>query len=784
MAKIQDGGKPKIEVSEKSGDANSNGDNNPKLVSHLATSSVHGSTYNGLQNLQLNAHKAGMQGLDTRKINEIIQKASEGSRFYLHKQKRQKVLDEKINEMKQQVEKCSQEEIQRAEKNMNKLAAELEFERDLTHTIVHVDMDMFYAAVEMRDDPRLQDKPMAVGGPGMLSTSNYAARKYGVRAAMPGFIGKKLCPELIIVPPDFTKYKEASKQVQEIFAEYDPNFSPMSLDEAFLDITKYIVENGKQYEKDADDSNVTVGEAIVNEMRHKIHEKTHLTASAGIACNTRLSKVCSDLNKPNGQFYLPPDLQKINEFVRSLAIRKVCGIGNVMEQHLAALDITKCGQLWDKRGVLYLTFSEISYTNFLTIALGLGHTTLDAQSERERKSISNETTFKSTQDSKAIFSIAEEQCHELSEEMEKKEILGKVFTLKIKTADFQIKSRSFTLPQASSSYDVMISATRRLLQKEMEASLEPLCLRLLGVRMSTLIHASEIGSGRQTTITQLFSRPTQKLSQNPIENIKKDAFDKTSCDLDFSDTNNVNHFRYKGTESNSESIIKEGLLQGVSEIKKYECPVCKESIPAPNLFSFNKHVDKCLEEATSNPCSDLEKTTEYGNKEESKGSGLCNKKSEIGKDNNDLKNEGIFTFYEYESEDEYEYENYDEEIENNPKQEISNLKNEVGDTNFKDDSNENPSSCKPSTSSSTEQSYLCPVCQKQKFSNISNLNTHVDECLNEGTISDLLESVDSVIQNSTNFITQPHAKRKLVSDSKPSKKKKIDNTLDKYFSSS
>ncbi|CAL4166367.1 unnamed protein product, partial [Meganyctiphanes norvegica] len=777
MAKIQDGQKTKFDESENSEDDKSEGENGPKLVQQLATSSTHGKRC-GLQNLQLNAHKAGMQGLDTNKINEIIQKASEGSRFYLHKQKRQKILDEKINEMKQQIESFSQEQLQKSEEFMNRLVAELESERNLTHTIVHVDMDMFYAAVEMRDDIRLRDKPMAVGGTGMLSTSNYAARKYGVRAAMPGFIGKKLCPELIIVPPNFTKYKEVSKKVQEVFAEYDPNFSPMSLDEAYLDITKYIINKGEQYEKQAGESNLTVGECIVNEMRQRIHKKTELTASAGIACNTRLAKVGSDLNKPNGQFYLPPDLQEIRKFVENLSIRKVCGIGNVGEQHLAALGITKCGQLWEKRGILHLLFSEISYTNFITIALGLGHNTLDSHSERERKSISCETTFKSTQDSKVIFSIAEEQCQELSEEMEKKEILGKVFTLKIKTADFQIKSRSFTLPQATNSYDVMISATRRLLQKEMEALLEPLHLRLLGVRMSSLIHASEVGSARQATITQLFSKPPQKLKQKIIENFEKDSSYKSSHDLD--DSSNINNLCFSGNKENSAgNIIKEGMLQDILEVKEYECPVCKESIPVPNLFSFNKHVDKCLEESTSEPSSNLEKKTDIVDVEESEERRLCNSKNHMAIDENDLKNNGIFTFYEYESEDEYE--NYDEIINKNPNNQMTNLKHVTyGDSNLSDDSidfsktnheqyNRNSSSSKPS--SSTEQSYTCPVCQKLKYSNISNLNTHVDECLNRGTISELLESNDLGNQNSTDFITQPSVKRKFISDSKPNKKK-------------
>ena len=133
------------------------------------------------------------------------------------------------------------QEEQRAIIESDKLLKELDQEFDFTRTIVHVDMDAFYAAVEMRDDPKLKNVPMAVGGNSMLSTSNYLARKFGVRAAMPGFIAKKLCPNLVIVPSHFDKYRAVSSEIRAIFKEYDPNFSPMSLDEAYLDLTEYLI---------------------------------------------------------------------------------------------------------------------------------------------------------------------------------------------------------------------------------------------------------------------------------------------------------------------------------------------------------------------------------------------------------------------------------------------------------------------------------------------------------------------------------------------------------------
>merc|ERR1719187_1512229 len=182
--------------------------------------------------MALNDNKAGMTGLDTDKINAIIESASKGSKFYQAKLASQAKIDQQIERLVQQLAALKRADLDRARREADLQAACLE--RELSRTIVHVDMDMFYAAVEMRDDPSLRDIPMAVGGIGMLSTSNYLARKFGVRAAMPGFIGKKLCPDLVIVPGNMEKYSNVSKVVREVFSEYDPNFAPMSLDEAYL----------------------------------------------------------------------------------------------------------------------------------------------------------------------------------------------------------------------------------------------------------------------------------------------------------------------------------------------------------------------------------------------------------------------------------------------------------------------------------------------------------------------------------------------------------------------
>lgn len=180
---------------------------------------------------------------------------------------------------------------------MDKMAKRMEFERVLGRTIVHVDMDAYYAAVEMRDDPTLRfghcqmlrglradsifffhsNVPMAVGGESMLSTSNYLARKFGVRAGMPGFIARKLCPQLVIVSTNYEKYGRISKEIHEIFRVYDPNFSSVSLDEAYLDITEYLANENRL----RSDTEMVTEEEVTQEIRDKIFDKTKLTASAG-----------------------------------------------------------------------------------------------------------------------------------------------------------------------------------------------------------------------------------------------------------------------------------------------------------------------------------------------------------------------------------------------------------------------------------------------------------------------------------------------------------------------
>lgn len=217
-----------------------------------------------LLRMGLNDNKAGMEGLDKEKINKIIMEATKGSRFYGNELKKEKQVNQRIENMMQQKAQITSQQLRKAQLQVDRFAMELEQSRNLSNTIVHIDMDAFYAAVEMRDNPELKDKPIAVGSMSMLSTSNYHARRFGVRAAMPGFIAKRLCPQLTIVPPNFDKYRAVSKEVKEILADYDPNFMAMSLDEAYLNITKHLEER-QNWPEDKRKYFIKMGSSVEND---------------------------------------------------------------------------------------------------------------------------------------------------------------------------------------------------------------------------------------------------------------------------------------------------------------------------------------------------------------------------------------------------------------------------------------------------------------------------------------------------------------------------------------
>lgn len=292
--------------------------------------------------------KSGQDNVDQQKVSEIIYNASKGSRFFTNEENKDKNLTIKINRILAKKRQLDKLDLKHDLRKADDYIAELELSRDLSQTIVHIDCDAFYAAVEELDRPELKDVPFAVGK-GVLTTCNYHARKFGCRSGMAGFVADKLCPELIHVPLNFVKYTAKAQEVRAVLAEYDPRFESASIDEAYLNITSYCAEHNMQPEE------------AVQQLRDEVYEKCKITISAGIAANAKLAKICSNKNKPNGQWLLPSERTSIMTFMRDLPTRKVNGIGRVFERELDAIGVKTCGDIYAYRGCLSKLFGEKAF---------------------------------------------------------------------------------------------------------------------------------------------------------------------------------------------------------------------------------------------------------------------------------------------------------------------------------------------------------------------------------------------------------------------------------------
>src|SRR6187402_3402408 len=293
-------------------------------------------------------------------------------------------------------------------------------------------MDAFYASVEQRDDPELRGKPVAVGGSrerGVVAAASYEARKFGVRSAMPSVTAKRQCPDLIFVKPRFEVYNAVSQQIREIFAEHTPVVEPLSLDEAYLDVTENL-------------QNLPLARDIAIAIRARIKEVTGLNASAGISYNKFLAKLASDHRKPNGQFVILPDQGAA--FVEKLPVEKFHGIGPVTAEKMKGLGIHTGADLRD-RSLEYLkrNFGKVGSWYY---AIARGEDERQVQPDRLRKSYSSETTFhEDLVDPKAIEERILILADEIWEWSQRTEIYGRTLTIKIKFADFKQITRSRTL---------------------------------------------------------------------------------------------------------------------------------------------------------------------------------------------------------------------------------------------------------------------------------------------------------------------------------------------------
>nr|DBA23474.1 TPA: hypothetical protein GDO54_014387 [Pyxicephalus adspersus] len=724
------------------------------------------SNNNILYRIALNDNKAGMEGLDKEKINKIIMGATKGSRYYIHLTNVDQQVDQRIEKILQQKALLTSSQINEAQIQVDRLAMELERRRDLSRVIVHVDMDAFYASVETRDNPELKGKPMAVGTMSMLSTSNYLARRFGVRASMPGFIGKKLCPDLIIVPPDFNKYQAVCKEIRKVIAEYDPSYLPMSLDEVYMDITDHLEERltwpeerrtyvkADNVQKDnsteagvvmttetskpeqtqctspvlfedspsfLEEQNLsppmpdtaklekpmekvivfgTSAEEAVKELRFRIEQKTSLTASAGIAPNKRLAKVCSEKNKPNGQYTIPNDKQAVMDFVKDLPIRKVLGIGEVTEKMMNALGIKNCADLYQQRALLSLLFPETTWHNFLNISLGLGSTNLERVGGR--KTMSTERTFNEISSPEEQYELCRELCKDLADDLLKE-------GLKV-----CVRVSGFISDGKPQNLITNFLCVRRPIKK---ISLETMDKVVQEMPAPCPQRESFFNQKRAARQQELLQSSTGK------DNTIKDQ-----------------------TVTNPLSEVPKNDADEAKEKPDFTCPICFMKQEDWGLEGFNKHIDECLSKSPSSGYSEMPNKGEHFQRKMTANNG--------GHENNihanNIKNK-IVTIPSCDDLNDFIIDkNTLNAIQGNQVSEAdqkacnSEILSEDVLNNIKKqadlkDINKPTMSTPPSSSGCIRDSALiCPVCNiQQDTTDLTTFNRHVDICLNKGILEEL-----------------------------------------------
>jgi len=355
-------------------------------------------------------------------------------------------------------------------------------------------MDAFYASVEQRDEPSLRGKPVVVawrGARSVVCAASYEARTFGVRSAMPAIRAERLCPDAIFVPPDFSRYKAASRQIREIFARHTDLIEPLSLDEAYLDVTLPKQDLGS-------------ATAIAAVIRDAIREETGLTASAGIAPNKFLAKIASDWNKPDGQFVLKP--VQVDAFLAPLAVGRLPGVGNVMEAKLAKLGIATCTDLRHAGGdALEQRFGRWGRRLH---ELSLGIDERQVQPERATLQVSAEDTFEHDlllEDLQPHIDrlAAKAWAGYLRERQQHPDRIARTVVLKLKTGDFRTLTRSLTGPEPPTS-EAILASTASALRQRVNLP-ESTRYRLVGVGLSGF--AEPDGSVAQDDLFDAIPKP-------------------------------------------------------------------------------------------------------------------------------------------------------------------------------------------------------------------------------------------------------------------------------------
>ncbi|EME50053.1 hypothetical protein DOTSEDRAFT_164998 [Dothistroma septosporum NZE10] len=538
--------------------------------------------------------KSGQDGVDQKKVSEIIYEASKGSKYFNNEEVKDKNLTVKINRMLAKKREMQRIEAQGGLKNDLKKAddyiAELEYGRDLSQAVVHIDCDAFYAAVEELDRPELKEVPFAVGV-GVLTTCNYVARKFGCRSGMAGFVADKLCPQLIHLPLNFEKYTSKAKEVRAVLEQYDPRFESASIDEAYLNLTQYCEEHHMEPED------------AVSQMRAQVFQETRITISAGIAANAKLAKICSNKNKPNGQFKLPADRASILHFMRNLSTRKVNGIGRVLERELDAIGIKTCGDIFPQRHYINRLFGEKTFEFLMGVHLGLGRTDVRPIEEFGRKSVGTESSFKDISDPNELRDKLRWTAEELEKDLQRTEFKGRTLCLKVKLHTYEVFTRQVQPPKAVYTADDLYNFSLPMLQK-LEQEFPNMKLRLMGLRCTHLVSMKKgdvdfFGRARQQHPgSEVSSDHTQAVNHAELD---EDGWQKWP-DADFEDAARQER---EDDMAELEKLSQEYDLKHKpqqnspprKQPEQWSCPICSTPQVTDEKL-FNEHIDVCLSRQT------------------------------------------------------------------------------------------------------------------------------------------------------------------------------------------
>ena len=536
-------------------------------------------------------------------VSEIIYNASKGSKFFNNEENKDKVLTQKIERILARKKQLERVDLASDLRRADEYIAELELSRDLSQTIVHIDCDAFYAAVEELDRPELKDVPMAVGK-GVLTTCNYHARKFGCRSGMAGFVAMKLCPHLICLPLNFQKYTAKAQEVREILSDYDPRFESASIDEAYLNITQYCQE--KQIEP----------EEVVTQLREEVAEKTKITISAGIAANAKIAKIASNRNKPNGQFKVANDRVTILAFMRDLPTRKVNGVGRVFERELDAIGVKTCGDIYAHRSYLPKLFGEKAFQFLMQCYLGVGRTKVQPAEEFIRKSVGTESTFRNMSDKAELRAKLRWIAEELEKDLTRTQFKGRTLVLKIKLHTYEVYTRQTAPPKAVCTADDLYAYALPILTK-LEKEIPGMKLRLMGLRCTHLVSTKKPGidffglrrgisstdedtsTVQQETLAKSDDGEWEIWPEEEFEEAARQEKQDEMNEMELLSQEEQNEEANRRHKHGREILPNPNKDENISRIgiTVWDCPIC-ERPQAADDDNFNKHVDYCLSRQT------------------------------------------------------------------------------------------------------------------------------------------------------------------------------------------